>query len=197
MLGEQDAGQLDVRLRPVILATQVSAMLHTEPGPSVAIAWENVLALAGEARPAERATALEKRAWLGKIAASPHETITTQDVERLTQLWEQLDDVRGSSAYSFEQVAAALYAATEKVVVAIESGGEFGLLSVRNPESLPANSVSPELLAFGFTLCSRLHRDKGRRTEAEEAARAAAAVRESRSRSASPALGWLERAGIH
>ena len=176
LLGEQEAGQLDVRLRPAILATQASAMLHTEPGPSVANAWENVLALAGEARPADRATALENRAWLGKIAASQHEVITTEDVKRLKQLWEQLDDVRGSGACSFEQVAAALYAATERVVDAIESGGEFGLLNVRNPASLPADSVSPELLAFGFTLCSRLHRDLGRRAEAGEAAHAAAAI---------------------
>ena len=181
LLGEQEAGELDQVLRAAVLATQASAMLHTEPGATVAKAWENVVAIANDAWPPERAQAIEQRAWLGKIAASPPEAITSEDVTRLTQLWAQLDETRGERTYDFEQVAASLWAATETVVDAIEKGGKFEQLlntpglaySIWALHSGLEGSISPELRAFGFTLCSRLHRDKGCRQEAEQAVSAA------------------------
>jgi hypothetical protein len=189
LLGEQDVGRIEERLRPAIMATQASAMLHMDAGPAVAEAWENVIAAAGAAHPAERAQAIQKRAWLGKIAASPEGVITPFDVSYLTGLWkEQLDDVRGVGAYSLEQVAAALYAATETIVDKIESDRKYGLLIERIPVTLSVGSISPELYAFGFTLSSRLHRAKGHRDESEEAARNAIEV--ARAEQDQPAQRW-------
>jgi hypothetical protein len=218
LLGEQDAGEIDERLRPAVMATQSSAMLHMDSGSAVAKAWENVIALADRAYPAERAQAIAKRAWLGKIAASRHEVIMPEDVKRLAQLWEELHNLpdafrhqllylcrarcarlsearvappapaarlsplaahifanvplSASDAYGFEQVVAALYAAMEKVIDMIESGKQPPL-TIQSPATLPGRSISPELRAFGFTLCSRLHRHEGRRAQAEETVRAA------------------------
>jgi hypothetical protein len=176
LLGEEDAGAIPDDLPPAIMATQTSAMVHTESGPAVLMAWENVLAFTKATDPPEPGEAVARRAWLGKLAASPPQTISPEDIDHLTRLWEGLEEGQGGGAYTFEQLTASLYAASERVIDGMEQGVTEGRLVMRDASASPADSLSPELRAFAYTLCSRLHRNQGLREEAAKAARHAVEI---------------------
>ncbi|HEX4966020.1 MAG TPA: ATP-binding protein [Thermoanaerobaculia bacterium] len=162
LLGEEDAGSIGDELRPAIMATQASALLHSGQETAAAQAWADVLALAPQALPAWRARALEERAWLGNVAASPHPVLAEADSERLRQLWEELGKARGpGDLYGAEQTAAALLAATEKVLDNPESERTLRFFETPGVSALPGEQISRELRVFALILAGRFHRARG------------------------------------
>jgi hypothetical protein len=179
LLGEEGPGAAAAELRPAIMATQASAMLHAERGIAVARAWDNVAAVAAARSGLSGHTqAIEERAWLGRIAASPQPELTPADAARIARLWSELPQRRGAGVHGAEQTVAMLVAATERLVDDLVDGPQDSAVaqafSVPDAAVLSGDSVSSELRAFTLTLWSRVHRARGDATRS--AALAGAAV---------------------